>query len=191
MGKPLTMRGVSIHTPSRGATWKCLRQRWPSGFNPHSRAGSDPAINNAHLYFQPALPRGERLPPIITAMGLVGFQSALLHDGRPHTSIPSVFFSILTPAFSILTPARGATQWFTSCTPRLRDFNPHSLTGSDPLWQPPRKPCKGFNTHSCTRSDPAFWKAVQRGEVTYPSANPTHGDGPIAYSHYSTTAILF
>ena len=100
---------VSIHAPTRGATW----QRWPRnlilGFNPRPHAGGD-EVRRALLLaaidlFQSTPPRGGRPPPGPTC----GFEYPV----------------------SIHAPTRGATSRIEPGHKAQRCFNPRPHAGGD------------------------------------------------------------
>ena len=101
-------KGISIRTPTRGAT-----------------------IAEIHLAikrrFQSALPRGERqffnAPYVLVGI----FQSALPRGERQPASEPTE----TTNDISIRTPTRGATRIHGKSCGKRQNFNPHSHEGSD------------------------------------------------------------
>ena len=122
-----------------------------SHFNPRSREGSDPNLQNipshnkisihapargatqfpyyifSFLKFQSTLPRGERLGVLLFVFLVFVFQSTLPRGERRLCSS----LNSLSMIISIHAPARGATTNGCSSLLSFRNFNPRSREGSD------------------------------------------------------------
>ena len=122
---------VSIHAPTRGATWPhTARSGARSSFNPRAHAGRDTTARPSaacRSLFQSTRPRGARRTSPRGGAGRQGFQSTRPRGARH--AIAAHGLRIL--GVSIHAPTRGAT-WVTrkwsSGSPR---FNPRAHAGRD------------------------------------------------------------
>ena len=122
---------VSIHAPARGATHHLRsHRRCGRSFNPRSREGSDPQVDDGPLHFgrfQSTLPRGERRWEITYYFAGSSFQSTLPRGERPVSTLRCVALRCV----SIHAPARGATYRRIYSSVGRICFNPRSREGSD------------------------------------------------------------
>ena len=122
--------GISIHAPTRGATFEC-------------------AFQLLSELFQSTLPREERLT--MNTLNTIIFNISIHAPTRGAT-----FF--LVPAFwhlviSIHAPTRGATNGTYQYNPLLEHFNPRSHERSDAAYSKRRQHYGNFNPRSHERSD--------------------------------------
>ena len=100
---------ISIHAPTRGATWRRL------------------VGLAAQQQFQSTLPQGERRIILDSTRPVVLFQSTLPQGERPGLRRPFPRYLII----SIHAPTRGATVPSSAAFFSVTDFNPRSHKGSD------------------------------------------------------------
>ena len=121
---------ISIHAPTRGATFCCAFCCSSSIFQSTLPRGERPAFHavaNNLTTFQSTLPRGERHYSHACGYSSGLFQSTLPRGERPAAGVSSPSWKTI----SIHAPTRGATPHEGRSPLPLRDFNPRSHEGSD------------------------------------------------------------
>ena len=126
----ITIKGISIHAPTRGAT----QENWSI---------------RCRSSFQSTLPQGERLAALHKNCHPITFQSTL-PQGERRYGIPD--WSIVAEPISIHAPTRGATKR-RDFSRHVKNFNPRSHKGSDANPDPKFLAFSYFNPRSHKGSD--------------------------------------
>ena len=142
---------ISIHAPTRGATYVAAVRSIPGKISIHAPtrgATRKPDNNSNNSKFQSTLPRGERRRATEKSEVNKVFQSTLPRgerhkrplffvceanfNPRSHEGSDQTLSSVrCSPQISIHAPTRGATIAFSVFSVPLRNFNPRSHEGSD------------------------------------------------------------